>query len=88
MLDQVRILTLPFNLLMCPANCTDLFSLTNYLLRSSVLVLSYKNHALDEFLIDVIKLSKASNLRIGHKGNLIRAGKPERLAELGMYSEK
>ena len=69
-------------------NFTDLLPLPNYSIFLTVLVLSYKNHALDEFLIDVIKLSKVSNLSIEDKGNLIRAGKPERLEELQKYSEK
>ena len=73
---------------MCTANFTDLFPPTNSSFFYAVLVLSYKNHALDEFLIDVIKLSKVSNLRIEGIGNLIRAGKPERLEELQKYSEK
>lgn len=51
----------------------------------SVLLLSYKNHALDEFLIDVIKFSHHG---IGRQGNLIRAGKPERIEELQKFSEK
>lgn len=68
-------------------NFTDLLPPTNYSFFLTVLVLSYKNHALDEFLIDVIKLSKVSNLRIEDRGNLIRAGKPERLEELQKYSE-
>lgn len=49
-----------------------------------VLVLAYKNHALDEFLIDVINFSN----KIGRPGSLIRAGKPERLEELQKYTEK
>lgn len=50
----------------------------------AVLVLAYKNHALDEFLIDVVNFSPT----IGRVGNLIRAGKPERFEELQKYTEK
>ena len=38
-----------------------------------ILMLSYKNHALDEFLADIVKFSP-SNI---NSGMLIRAGKPE-----------
>jgi hypothetical protein len=49
-----------------------------------VLLLAYKNHALDEFLIDVVNSSHS----IGRVGKLIRVGKPERLEELQKYTEK
>ena len=46
-----------------------------------VVILSYKNHALDEFLNDVVKASNFS------QGQLIRAGKPENEG-LQRFSEK
>ena len=46
-----------------------------------VVILSYKNHALDEFLDDVVKASHFS------QGQLIRAGKPENEG-LQKFSEK
>ena len=48
-----------------------------------VLMLSYKNHALDEFLLDVLKYSKGS-LR---PKALIRSGKPD-TPELDEYRER
>jgi hypothetical protein len=48
-----------------------------------VLMLSYKNHALDEFLIDVINWSSQGIIQ----GMLIRTGKPDR-QELLQYSER
>lgn len=50
---------------------------------SAVLLLSYKNHALDEFLCDVISFDP----NMGRPGRLIRTGKPER-EELARYTEK
>jgi len=48
-----------------------------------VLMLSYKNHALDEFLLDVVKFSPSKiNL-----GELIRVGKPES-EELNSFTER
>ena len=41
-----------------------------------ILMLSYKNHALDEFLMDVVKFHEASISRL-LPGELIRTGKPE-----------
>ena len=46
-----------------------------------ILVLSYKNHALDEFLCDVLRFSHMKT------GMLIRTGKAES-AELSSFSEK
>jgi hypothetical protein len=53
-----------------------------------ILVLSYKNHALDEFLIDVISQYEASTSR-RHllPGMLIRTGKPD-IEVLEKYTEK
>jgi hypothetical protein len=42
-----------------------------------ILALSYKNHALDEFLIDVVRSAKQKNLVEMRPEDLIRAGKPE-----------
>ena len=50
---------------------------------SAVLVLSYKNHALDEFLCDVLEFSPGFKQR----GHLIRTGKPER-PELMNHTEQ
>ena len=47
-----------------------------------ILTLSYKNHALDEFLVDVLKHN-----RLKSGGELIRIGKPENVALLN-YTEK
>ncbi len=47
-----------------------------------IVILSYKNHALDEFLCDVLTLSHRFQL-----GQLIRTGKPEH-SELQPYSER
>jgi hypothetical protein len=52
-----------------------------------ILVLSYKNHALDEFLIDVISQYEASSRRNLHPGMLIRTGKPD-IETLERYTEK
>ncbi len=52
-----------------------------------VLVLSYKNHALDEFLIDVITQYEASFRRHLQPGMLIRTGKPD-LESLERFTEK
>ncbi len=55
-----------------------------------ILVLSYKNHALDEFLIDVISqynsCSKLRRLEL-EPGMLIRTGKPD-IESLERYTEK
>lgn len=48
-----------------------------------ILTLSYKNHAEDEFLVDVLKWYRKPMQR----GKLIRTGKPER-SELVEYTEK
>ena len=48
-----------------------------------ILVLSYKNHALDEFLVDILE---SYNRKIWH-GFLIRTGKPEHEA-LRKFSER
>lgn len=47
-----------------------------------IVVLSYKNHALDEFLCDVLRFSPSMK-----RGMLIRTGKAENL-ELSEFSEK
>ena len=53
-----------------------------------VLVLSYKNHALDEFLTDVITQYESSqqNKKL-RPGMLIRTGKPD-IESLSMFTEK
>lgn len=48
-----------------------------------ILMLSYKNHALDEFLVDVLKWTQ----RPIRPGMMIRTGKPEH-DKLHIYSEK
>ena len=53
-----------------------------------VLVLSYKNHALDEFLLDIITHYPRITYRDRHDhGILIRTGKPE-IESLQNYTEK
>ena len=52
-----------------------------------ILVLSYKNHALDEFLLDVIGQYEASWRVILQPGKLIRTGKPD-IESLEAYTEK
>ena len=54
-----------------------------------ILVLSYKNHALDEFLIDLIEQYKAQSRFIYslQPGMLIRTGKPD-IESLERYTEK
>lgn len=49
-------------------------------------MLSYKNHALDEFLIDIIK-STNTNTRLNQPGGLIRTGKPD-IEALLKFTEK
>ncbi|CAM9172515.1 unnamed protein product, partial [Ectocarpus fasciculatus] len=48
-----------------------------------ILTLSYKNHALDEFLLDVLR----ENPQLKARGRLIRLGKPDEI-ELMNYTEK
>lgn len=48
-----------------------------------VLMLSYKNHALDEFLVDTIKFSEKPI----RKGQLVRVGIPENI-ELMEFKER
>ena len=52
-----------------------------------ILVLSYKNHALDEFLIDVISQYEASTRWHLQPGMLIRTGKPD-IDNLERFTEK
>jgi hypothetical protein len=60
-----------------------------------VLMLSYKNHALDEFLCDVLKSSATSGRHSHHShsdnaltpGKLVRCGKPDN-EELLAYTER
>ena len=52
-----------------------------------ILVLSYKNHALDEFLIDVITQYEACSRRHLQPGMLIRTGKPD-IESLELFTEK
>ncbi len=47
-----------------------------------IVTLSYKNHALDEFLMDVMKTG-SPDLSVPGSGKLIRLGKPEAEALLG-----
>ena len=61
----------------CQANGTSL---------GPILVLSYKNHALDEFLLDILK-NKNGNQPSFPKGTLIRAGKADN-EELYDYMEQ
>ena len=49
-----------------------------------IIMLSYKNHALDEFLVDVLKSSGDLN---GNRSMLIRLGNPENFALKG-FTEK
>lgn len=51
-----------------------------------IVTLSYKNHAEDEFLCDVLRFATSAGIPLGH-GALIRCGKPER-PELLPYSER
>ena len=59
-----------------------------------ILVLSYKNHALDEFLLDIITQYDESINNYRHRSNsylrpgmLIRTGKPD-IESLEMYTER
>lgn len=55
-----------------------------------VLVLSYKNHALDEFLIDIqhqYESSFGQQRRVLRPGMLLRTGKPD-IDSLNMFTEK
>jgi hypothetical protein len=52
-----------------------------------ILVLSYKNHALDEFLIDVLEQHKACSNHSLQPGMLIRTGNPD-IESLERYTEK
>ena len=52
-----------------------------------VLVLSYKNHALDEFLLDVVNMTSVGNKPGMHVGKLIRLGKSD-VESLLPYGEK
>jgi hypothetical protein len=48
-----------------------------------IIVLSYKNHALDEFLLDALGADPV----LRGKGNLVRLGKPDN-QELGIFTER